>query len=358
MAYNISDDPKIKIIPAEYGESRYDIVTGFDTFTYLDDFFPKYPKMRKCAVIADDAVYDLHFEKISRILDYARVEYDVFKLPHGESTKNMQTLSDILSFFADKELCRNDVAIAFGGGVTGDITALAASLYMRGIRYIQIPTTLVAIVDSSFGGKSAIDLPEGKNLVGAFSNPSLVFSDLKLLSTLPDDELSFGMAEIIKCAVINKNVYAALEKGSMVNFIVESIKAKLELVTKDPFDKSDRRKLNFGHTLGHAIENASNYLVPHGKAVAMGMYAITKACVKNGTCADSVLEKLDELYKNYSLTKACPFKACDLMPFVLHDKKRDSGTINAILPKDIGDVAVTEMNLADFEALIKLGLGE
>ncbi len=358
MAYNISDDPRIQIIPAEYGESRYDIVTGFDTFTYLDDFFPKYPKIRKCAVITDDTVYDLHFEKISRILDYAGIEYDVLVLPHGENTKNMQTLSDILSFFADKELCRGDVAIAFGGGVIGDITALAASLYMRGIRYIQIPTTLVAIVDSSFGGKSAIDLPEGKNLVGTFSDPSLVFSDLSLLSTLPDDELSFGMAEIIKCAVINKNVCDAIEKGSMVDFIVGSIKAKLDLVAKDPFDKSDRRKLNFGHTLGHAIENASNYSVPHGKAVAIGMYAITKACVKNGVCADNVLKKLDEFYKLYSLTKDCPFKTCDLMPFVLHDKKRDSGVISAVLPKDIGEVAVTDMTLTDFEALIKLGLGE
>ncbi len=210
--------------------------------------------------------------------------------PHGEMSKNLSNLGEILRHAADEGLTRSDCIAALGGGVTGDMAGFAAAVYLRGIKYVSVPTSILAMVDSSVGGKTAVDIPEGKNLVGAFHEPSLVLSDTALLSTLPEDFVSDGMAEVIKYGVLgNTALFSLLENSTSLSddiddIVAECVKDKRDVVSRDFRDKGERQKLNLGHTFGHGIEALSGYTVSHGHAVASGMYFIMNCAVKRGLC--------------------------------------------------------------------------
>ena len=234
-------------------------------------------KAKRCAVIAGENVFPLYGESALQSLQAAGLETDAFVLPAGEATKCLTWYEKLLHFLAEKRYTRSDCVIALGGGVTGDLSGFTAATYQRGIPYVQVPTTLLAAVDSSVGGKTAIDLPEGKNQVGAFYQPSLVLCDTDTLATLPERELNAGYAEVIKYAVLgDKALFETLQNrtADLPAVIETCVKCKAEIVEEDEHDLGRRRLLNLGHTFGHAVENRSGYSLLHGEAVAIGMAMI------------------------------------------------------------------------------------
>jgi 3-dehydroquinate synthase len=244
--------------------------------------------------------------------------------------------------------------------VVGDLAGFGAAVYLRGICFVQIPTTLLAAVDSSVGGKTAVDLVAGKNLVGAFHQPSLVICDYKTLDTLPDNVFSDGCAEVIKYGVINnKPLFELLSNGIKDNIeeiIAICVKDKADIVSEDEFDTAKRQLLNLGHTVGHAIEACSSFEISHGSAVAMGKMIVTKAAVAMKLCEKSELERLEAALINADLPTNCQFSAKELTSVALADKKRSGDKITVVIPYSIGDSRLVKINVNELENFIEKGL--
>lgn len=303
------------------------------------------------AVISDTNVAPLHAKRVVGALGG---EVPVFAFDAGEASKNVVTLTAILEFLAQNELSRTDAVIALGGGVVGDVTALAAALYMRGIDYVQLPTSLVAAVDSSVGGKCAVDLAAGKNLAGVFKQPALVICDPDLIDTLPEEELSCGMAEVIKYGLgFDAALFERCAAGGRENaysLIAECVDIKRRVVEEDEFDRGERMKLNLGHTAGHAIEKLSDFSIPHGRAVGIGLYIMTRAFLPHA--ADAVCSVL----RTNGLSTVCPFNAYELSRAALSDKKRTGSTISLVVPTGIGECEVRSVGVGELEAIFAGGL--
>ncbi|MGI5832303.1 MAG: 3-dehydroquinate synthase [Thermoguttaceae bacterium] len=294
-----------------------------------------------CMLAADDRVYELYGESVRRNLENAKIRTVTFTFPHGEQSKNLTTYKALLETMCERQITRTDIVVALGGGVTGDMAGFAAASYQRGIRFVQVPTTLLAMVDSSVGGKTAVDLDGGKNMVGAFCQPSLVLCDTDTLETLPPEEYACGCAEVIKYAMIeSEDFFRNLEEKPISEqaeeVIATSVGMKRDYVTRDEFDTGDRVFLNFGHTFGHAIEARSGFSILHGQGVAMGMAAITRAAVKRGLCAPEVEARLTALLKQYALPTEVPYTADELISAALSDKKARGETIRLVVPEKIG----------------------
>ena len=316
------------------------------------------------AILTDDTVDALYGEKL--VASLAKVGYDAvkFTIPHGEASKNPENLFAFLSFLAENHLTRTDALIALGGGVVGDLCGLAAALYLRGVPFVQIPTTLLAAVDSSVGGKTAVDIPAGKNLVGAFWQPSLVLCDPDTLLTLPADTFRDGCAEVIKYGVIlDSDFFERLKTPLNETEIIESdlldasiarcVEIKRDVVAEDEFDRGLRGLLNFGHTLGHGIEKESEFTVSHGAAVAKGSVIAAKLAVKLGLCAESVVDEIVAILADYGFDLSCPYSAEALYSAALSDKKRAGGTITLILPEAIGRCVLHKIPCEDLLPLLK-----
>lgn len=314
----------------------------------------------KAVVITDSNVDRLYADRLCESLRGEGFNPVKYVIPAGESSKNPQNLISILNFLAENRLTRSGTVFALGGGVVGDISGLAASLYMRGISLIQLPTTLLSAVDSSVGGKTAINLETGKNLVGAFYQPDLVICDTDTLSTLPSDELSNGFAEVIKYGFIRDSSLLELLRTpaelNMPEIIERCVSIKRDIVTRDERDLGERQLLNFGHTFGHAIEKCSNYKVPHGHAVARGMMIITAACVKKGICDDSILELLRDLLIKYNLPLDPAFSGERIFDVVLSDKKRMSDRFNLVVPRSLGRCELLNLSLSEVREYLNMGL--
>ncbi len=300
-------------------------------------------------VITDDNVWNIYGDKFSAILSEAEVNFEVMILPHGEKTKSISHLTDIYNKMAEIKLTRSDYIIALGGGVVGDISGFAASTFLRGIKFIQIPTTLLAQVDSSVGGKVAVNLDSGKNLVGSFYQPQAVLIDPDMLDTLSDRIFNDGMAEVIKYALIwDKELFSELEKDTLdiEKIIYTCVDIKRQVVEEDEFDTGKRMILNFGHTYGHVVESAYNYeTYTHGEGVAIGMARITDRTEKMGITKVgtydkivSILKKYDLYFDDYSIDKET---ATNIM---LRDKKSAGGSINYIVLKEIGTCDIMKMD--------------
>lgn len=301
----------------------------------------------KIAIFTDDNVKNIYANKL--VYDFEKLNYKVklISVSVGERSKSIEQLQINYSELNEFQLTRSDLIIALGGGVVGDLAGFTAATYLRGISFVQIPTSLLAQIDSSIGGKVAINLSEGKNLVGNFYNPIMVLIDPDLLKSLEQRYLNDAMAEIIKygciydkklfdeCANINNNeeLFIKLE-----NIIFRCCEIKAEIVSKDEFDNNERRILNFGHTIGHAVEKIFNFeKFTHGEAVAIGMYMITKKSEDLGLSISGTSEILKEVLKKYDL----PYdfeeeKKSEIMDIILNDKKRSGSFINLVLIKDIG----------------------
>ena len=298
-----------------------------------------------CMLAADDRVFALYGEKVRSSLESAGIRTEVWTFPHGEASKTLAAYGELLEAMCAARITRTDLVVALGGGVTGDMAGFAAATYQRGIRFVQIPTTLLAMVDSSVGGKTAVDLTQGKNMAGAFCQPSLVLCDIETLSTLPPEEYACGCAEIIKYAMISSaGFFDSLERTPISEqteeVIARCVEIKRDYVMKDEFDTGERIFLNFGHTFGHAIESASGFAVLHGEGVAMGMAAITRAAVRRGICPPETAERLCALLEKYHLPTETGYSAEELVSAALSDKKVQGETIRLVLPRRIGECFV------------------
>lgn len=314
-------------------------------------------------LVSDDIVFSLYGERVKASLEAVGFEVDCFVFESGEKSKNTGTLVSLLEYMAEKQITHNDIAVALGGGVVGDLTGFAAAVYQRGIRYVQIPTTLLAMVDSSVGGKTAVDLEAGKNLAGAFWQPSVVLCDIDALGTLPREIFADGCAEVIKYGVIaDSELFSKLESylyfGSecLDEIICRCIEIKAEVVSEDEKDSGLRQILNFGHTAAHGIEKLSDYTVSHGSAVSMGMVIAAKAAEQYGICDGGVAERIKALCEKCGLPTACKYTADELSRVAMSDKKRSGDSINFVFPSKIGACLREKMSVDRIREVFEKGL--
>lgn len=296
---------------------------------------------RAVMLVSDDTVYGLYGAAAEESLTAAGFRTAHFVFPHGEGSKNLNTYAQLQQALLQNRFTRADIMVSLGGGAVGDLAGFAAATYQRGIPCVQVPTTLLAAVDSSVGGKTAVDLPGGKNQVGAFCQPALVLCDTDLLSTLPPEEYKSGYAEVIKCALLaGAPLYSVLLSAPVCRqweaVISACVELKRDLVQADEFDTGHRRLLNFGHTVGHAIESRSGYTVPHGLAVAAGMAIITRAACRRKICGEDTVSALESLLRAYDLPLTVSYSAQELAEAAISDKKRRGDTLPLILPRTVG----------------------
>lgn len=312
----------------------------------------------KALIVSDDNVASLWLGPVKASLTENGFEVHDFIIPHGEGSKNADNLLAILNFAAENNFSRSDTFVALGGGVVGDLCGFAAATYMRGVGFVQIPTSLLAAVDSSVGGKTAIDLSAGKNLAGAFYQPMLVVCDTDCLATLPECEFSNGMAEVIKYGMFcDGELLDTLGTDFDIKQIVaRCVEIKARVVEADEFEKGDRAFLNFGHTVAHAVEVLSGYETPHGSAVAIGMAAITAACIKKGTCESEALDILLSLLKKYGLPDRSDYSVDEIYGATLKDKKNSNGRITLVLPKAKGKSILQKCSYSELKEFITLGM--
>lgn len=328
----------------------YAVHIGAGLLAHSGELIAAVTASRRCALVTDSTVAPLYAKIVIHALKYAGFDVHLYTLPAGEEHKTLASLAQLLSFFAQTMLTRTDFAVALGGGVVGDMTGFACAVYQRGIDFIQMPTTLLAACDASVGGKTAVDLPEGKNLAGAFHQPRLVICDTDTFSTLPDAVFSEGMAEVIKHALIaDKDLLHMLQtqdiRSSINELVRRNIEIKSSFVCGDEREHGQRKLLNFGHTLGHAVERCSSYSVPHGEAVAIGMTLICRAAEKLGHSPAGTLDTVRSLLRRFALPCACPFTAEELYHAATVDKKRTGDSIDIVILEEPGRAKTLRLTL-------------
>ncbi len=313
------------------------------------------------AIISDSNVWPLFGSTVAKSLEAAGYRTVHFIFPAGEGSKTAATYLDILNFLAENRVTRTDCLLALGGGVVGDISGFAAATYLRGIPYIQLPTSLLAMVDSSVGGKTAIDLPAGKNLAGAFCQPSLVLCDLDALNTLPESIFRDGCAEVIKYGVLyDPELFShLLSKGLSFDreaVISRCVALKRDVVAEDEFDRGQRQKLNLGHTFGHSIEALSNFTVTHGQAVAIGMNLVASASAALGICDRETCAKIRQITAVFGLPVTTDRTPLEISDIALSDKKRAGDSITLIVPEFIGSCLLYPVPVTRLTSFIEVGL--
>lgn len=341
--------------------SSYDISIGSgilaDTGKIVSEVLPPC----RAALISDSNVMPLYGAAVKKSLEAAGYKVLSFTFDSGEKSKSFGMAGALLDFFSQCGLTRGDIVIALGGGVTGDLTGFAASIYLRGIKYVQIPTSLLAAVDSSVGGKTGVDLPAGKNLAGAFWQPSAVICDTHTFKTLPAHYISDGMAEVVKYGIIADNkLFDSLKSLSASDIddeiVATCVSIKRDIVEKDEFDKGERLLLNFGHTIGHAIEKLSNYKISHGHAVAAGMACMARASEALGIAEKPCAAETEALLRSLNLPAGCDFTSDELTRAALVDKKIKGDKITIVVPKEIGRAVLHCINVGELDAFISAGL--
>lgn len=345
---------KIKVNLNKNISFSYEIYIGRDILNQIGMIIGKTEPHSRCVTITDSNVSALHGKRFLNALSEMEIQCDMIEFPAGETSKNINVTLDIIRKLLNLGVDRKSVLIALGGGVVGDIVGFVASTYMRGIPYIQVPTTLLAQVDSSIGGKTGLDLPEGKNLLGSFFQPKGVFIDLSFLQTLPRREFSNGMAEIVKYGIIeDTELFNLLESEvkavrdcdmTLMEMIIgRSCRIKKSIVEIDEKEAGIRRILNFGHTIGHAIEAESDYLLSHGEAVSIGMAAAADISEKLRYLPSGDRERIENLIEALGLPCRIPgyLSTEKIMSRLKTDKKKHGDFINFVLLKKIGEPFVS-----------------
>lgn len=333
----------------------YDIKIGPGLLSTLGVEAKMLGRAKKIAIVSETNVYPLYGKQAESSLQDVGLEVVSFVFPAGEESKCAATYLELLNFLAENKLTRSDLIVALGGGVAGDLAGFAAATYLRGIRFIQVPTTLLAAVDSSVGGKTAIDLPAGKNLVGAFWQPSLVLCDTDTLTSLPRDIFLDGCAEVIKYGILYDDTFFTYLESVGPDFdreavIARCVEMKRDVVMEDEFDTGARMKLNLGHTIGHGVEASSEFTLSHGKSVAIGMAIVSRA----SKCIDN--ERILGILKQFGLPTTTDTDADTLMRYALSDKKRAGGTVNLIIPRAIGNCEIVPTPVEEIKSFIEEGL--
>jgi len=347
---------------------KYDVVMERGVLGKAGEYIGK-SNGRKVCIITDDNVDKLYGQPEHTLwASLTSAGFDVYKyvFPGGEDHKNMSTVAGILEFLAEQSFTRSDLLLALGGGITGDITGFAAATYLRGIEFIQVPTSFLAVVDSSVGGKTGVNLSSGKNLAGAFWQPSLVLFDPDVLDTLSDELKLDGMAEAIKAGIIaDPQILTMLDRSAgellddndlLTEIAAKAVKVKRTIVEEDERESGKRALLNLGHTAAHAIEKCSAYGISHGHAVAMGMVMISAAAAAEGLCEKAFHEEIVSIIKQAGFALTCPYSAKELTSAALHDKKRRGDSITLVIPEAAGSCRLKKIPVGELEAFFEKGL--
>lgn len=325
---------------------RYDILIERGIINKCGELIKEVSKATRVAVISDSNVMKIYGDTVINSLISNGFITSAFEFPAGESSKRLSTIEQIYNHLADNGFTRSDLIVALGGGVTGDMAGFAAATFLRGIEFIQIPTSLLAQVDSSVGGKTGVDIAQGKNLVGAFWQPSLVLIDSDTLKTLPQRHINDGMAEIIKYGCIkSKTLFETLEQTNAIeiidDIIFECVSIKRDVVSRDELDKGERALLNFGHTLGHALEKIHNYTkLTHGEGVAIGMVMITNASQKQNLTTAGTAKRIEKLCQKYGLPTTDNSSIMEIASATAGDKKSKGTSIDLIILNEIGNSVI------------------
>jgi len=341
---------------------EYDVAIGRGLLNRCGERLREVMPPCRMAVITDSNVGPLYLNRTRAGLEAAGFAVSSYVFPAGEGSKNIGTLSGMLEFLAGEHLTRTDCVAALGGGVTGDMAGLAAALYLRGVRYVQLPTSLLAAVDSSVGGKTAIDLAAGKNLAGAFLQPSAVLCDVDCLSTLTPHFFADGAAEAIKTGVLcDESLFSLFEDGALAadpaEVIARCVRYKAGVVERDEKEQGERRLLNLGHTVGHAIEKCSGFTVTHGHAVAAGMAVIARAAEALGWAEEPVAGRIAACLEKNGLPTGTGFSPEELAAAAAADKKRAGGEITLVVPERVGQCGLRKMPVTELLPVIRAGMG-
>lgn len=358
----------MKTVNVRTASKPYEVIIGEGLLEVAGRLAAKVIKVNKAAVVTDDTVEELYSNRLEDSLRAEGFDTVKFVFQAGERSKNTNTYINLLEFLAANGLMRQDSVFALGGGVTGDLAGFAAATYLRGISFVQLPTTLLAAVDSSVGGKTGIDLNAGKNLAGSFYQPDIVICDTSTLNTLPAERLNDGCAEIIKHAMICDSEFVDILNKVTVkiedlfdSIIIEEIiqrnvEIKSRIVSADERESGRRKLLNFGHTVGHAIEKCSGYKISHGIAVAIGMAVITRAAYRSGMCGKVCFDTLQMLLKRFGLPDSTNLEVEELFAAMQSDKKRTTEGFTIAVPIEVGQCKLITTSVKETKELLKLGL--
>ncbi len=339
----------------------YDVIIGNGIVNNLSTYIKVDALSQKAVIISDENVWPLYGASITG--QFTSCGYDVYNhvIKAGEQYKSLDSFQQIAEFLTMNHVTRSDILVALGGGVIGDLTGFVAATYLRGISYIQIPTTVLSMVDSSVGGKTAVNLPTGKNLIGAFHPPKIVLCDTHHLCSLPDHIFKEGCAEIIKYGILfDPELFHHLEDFTLSfdreYVISRCVELKRDVVERDEYDNGLRQLLNLGHTVGHGIESLSRYQVSHGNAVAVGLNIMAKAGCYMGHCEQTDFLRIHALLIKFGFSLDQPYSVKELHQEILKDKKRTGDFLNLIFPVRIGVCQVRQTPVYELESILEAGL--
>lgn len=347
--------------------AAYDVHVGAGNLSELGAIARKATGAARCSVVSETHVAPLYADAAESSLAEAGFEVtERVVFPAGERHKRLSTLGEILEALAGRELTRTDAVVALGGGVTGDMAGLAAALYLRGVAVVQVPTSLLAMVDSSVGGKTAVDLEAGKNLAGAFWQPAAVVADVHALSTVPDHLFRDSCGEVVKHAVLaDPSLLDELtarpltsqrsDERYLADVVARNVEIKRDVVQADEREAGVRQTLNLGHTVGHAIEAASEFTLGHGSCVAAGLCVMARAAARRGWCSEETAGRIERCVAAHGLPTATELPVDLLMHYMAHDKKRRGDLVNIVVPVEVGRCEVRRASLEELRELVELG---
>ena len=328
--------------------TEYDVLIGKNLIKNAGKLIKQVISPCKIAVITDDVVDRIYSETLVESLEKQKYQVVKFVFHSGEASKNMETYTDILNFLALNQLTRTDAIISLGGGVVGDMAGFCAATYLRGIKYVQVATTLLAQIDSSVGGKTGIDLKEGKNLVGAFYQPSMVICDVNVLSSLPERVFRQGMGEVCKYAILDKEIFEHVENNlaDIEKLVYLCVDYKKRIVEEDEFESGNRKLLNLGHTVAHGIEVFSNYKIAHGDAVSMGVKVVINSAYRLKYIDNETRERMLNVISKCSDCVLFKYTVQEVLQAVVYDKKRSGDLISIVMVHGIGDCRVEKIKFS------------
>ena len=349
----------MRTVHVNAASKSYDVLIGKNAVLALGEEAKKVcPGALKALIVSETNVAGLYLDTVTALLEDAGFEVIDYVFEAGEQNKNINEIAGMWNKMAEAGFTRTDFVVGLGGGVTTDMAGFAASTFLRGIKVIQLPTSLLAMVDASVGGKTGIDIPMGKNQVGAFWQPSLVLEDISFLKTLPDEVFTEGMGEVTKHAfIMDTELFEKLEKANgdirsgedlLEEIVFMNVSDKASVVGEDETDNGRRQTLNFGHTVGHVIERDSGFTKPHGICVAKGMGIVIDACVRAGTLEAEEAEKMKNLLKLYKLPTEDDITPEAIVEGAMNDKKKRGDTLSVILVNKIGRAEIRKMNKEEF----------
>ncbi len=355
VAARVIEIANVITLPVRYPGGQYPIHIGYGLLTHIGAVLGATgaPEGSRVAVVSNPVVAPLYGAQVEVALQSVGFQPFACSMPDGEQHKRLATVAALYDQFLTGGLDRGGTVLSLGGGVTGDVAGFAAATFMRGVRFVQVPTTLLAMVDASVGGKTGIDLPQGKNLVGAFKQPALVVVDPAVLATLPAEEIRSGLAEVIKHGIIgDPDLFAELGRrsgdkgtrgqGDWVAWIAHSLRVKIAIVEQDPFEQGRRAVLNLGHTVGHALEKLSGFALRHGEAVSIGMVAAARTAAELDLATPSLADRVEAVLATWELPVRCPpFDTGAIWEAMAHDKKRRGQSLRWALPRAIGEIEIT-----------------